>query len=222
MQKLLLFDLSIYGHHPSYIQYFVEYWSQQKSSESLDIVVSPKFIQVHADVVAQIKNLNAVINFVSITTAEEAALKARNSGINRNIRTFQEWDLLCKYAVDLQASKCLIMYFDTCLLPLAVGKKAPCPFSGIYFRPTFHYPEFQDYLPTPKSRWQQWKEKFILKRVLRHPLLQTLFCLDPFAIQHINNLYHKAKAIHLPDPVLPPSNLPQINLRRGNCLRKQE
>ncbi len=50
--------------------------------------------------------------------------------------------------------------------------------------------------------------------MLRHSLLQTLFCLDPFALQHINSLYHKAKAIHLPDPVLPPSNLPQINLEQ--------
>ncbi|HCF26063.1 MAG TPA: hypothetical protein DEV81_02300, partial [Cyanobacteria bacterium UBA11049] len=49
-RKLMLFDLSIYGHHPSYIQHFINYWSKQESSGSLDIVVSPKFIQEHSDV----------------------------------------------------------------------------------------------------------------------------------------------------------------------------
>ncbi len=216
-QKLLLFDLSIYGHHPSYIQHFVEYWSKTNSSaESLSIVVSPQFLQVHADVVEQALKSSPAIDFVTITTAEAAALKPRNSGINRNLRAFQEWDLFYQYAVSLQASKCLIMYFDTCLIPLALGKKSPCPFSGIYFRPTFHYPKFSNYLPTRQNRLQQWREKFILKRILRHWQLQTLFCLDPFAIAPINSLYPQAKVVHLPDPVvLPPSDLPQSNLKQN-------
>lgn len=215
-QKLLLFDLSIYGHHPSYIQHFVEYWSQQKSAESLDIVVSPKFMQVHADVVEIAQKCSIALNFVPITAVEEAALQPRNSGINRTIRAFQEWNLLCKYTASLQANKCLIMYFDTCLLPLAVGIKPACSFSGIYFRPTFHYPSLSNYLPSRKSRWQQWREKFILKRVLRHAQLQTLFCLDPLAITHINNLHSQSKAVHLPDPVaLPPDNLPLTNCKQN-------
>ncbi len=215
-QKLLLFDLSIYGHHPSYIQHFIEYWSQQISLQSLDVVVSPKFIQVHNDVVEKAKKLNSAINFVAITTAEEAALKPRDSGVNRTIRAFQEWDLLCNYATFLQASKCLIMYFDTCLVPLALGKKSPCPFSGIYFRPTFHYADFSNYLPTRKHRLQQWREKLILQRVLRHSHLRTLFSLDPLAISPIKNLYRQAEVVHLPDPVvLPQDDLPQNNLKNS-------
>lgn len=207
-QKLLLFDLSIYGHHPSYIKHFIECWSKKKSSESLDIVVSPKFIQVHSDVVEIAKNCSSNINFVAITATEEAALKDRNSGVNRSIRAFQEWDLLYKYAISLQANKCLIMYFDTCLLPLALGKKPPCIFSGIYFRPTFHYHNFSNYSHSSKNLLQQWRELFILKRVLCNSYLQTLFCLDPYAIKHINSLYDRAKAVHLPDPVI----LSQANL----------
>lgn len=215
-QKLLLFDLSIYGHHPSYIQHFIEHWSQQKSLDSLDIVVSPKFLQAHADVVEKAKKCNSAINFVAISAAEEANLKARKSSINRNIRAFQEWDLLCEYATSLQANKCLIMYFDTCLLPLALGRKSPCSFSGIYFRPTFHYSELSNYLPSRNHRFQQWREKFILKRVLRRSSLQTLFCLDPFAIKYINSLCRQAKAVHLQDPViLPAINLPQTNLKQS-------
>lgn len=214
-KKLMLFDLSIYGHHPSYIQHFIEYWNKQNYSGSLDIVVSPKFIQFHIDVVKMAQECRKNINFIAISTAEEAALKPRKSGINRNIRAFQEWSLLCKYATELQASKCLIMYFDTCLLPLALGRKPPCKFSGIYFRPTFHYSNFSNYLPNKKQRLQQWREKFILKRVLSNSHLQTLFCLDPLAIEHIKKLHAPAKVVYLPDPVaLDIDNLPLDNLKQ--------
>ena len=94
------------------------------------------------------------------------------------------------------------MYLDPYLLPLAVGMQSPCSVSGIYFRPTFHYPNFSNYTPSWKDWLQQWREKFILNRVLRHPQLKTLFCLDPFAVKHINNYESQVRAIHLPDPVL--------------------
>lgn len=199
-RQLMLFDLSIYGHHPSYIQHFINYWSKQESPGSLDIVVSPKFIQEHSNVVLAASNQQNV-NFIAITQEEEATLKPRTSGINRNLRAFQEWNLYCKYADILKANQCLIMYLDPYLLPLAVGMKSPCSLSGIYFRPTFHYPTFSNYTTSWNNPFQQWREKLILNRVLRHPQLKTLFCLDPFAVKHINN-FNNLAAVHLPDPVL--------------------
>lgn len=201
-RKLMLFDLSIYGHHPSYIQHLIEYWYKQRLSGSLDIVVSPKFIQEHSDVVSRASELSqANINFVAIAPVEEAALKSRKSGFSRALRAFQEWNLFCKYAGLLKATQCLIMYFDTCQLPLAFGRGAPCPFSGIYFRPTFHYDDFTNYLPSLKDRIQQQREKFILSLVLRNSQLQTLFCLDPFVVKYFDRFRTKVEPVHLPDPV---------------------
>ena len=201
-RKLMLFDLSIYGHHPSYIQHFISYWSQQELPGSLNIVVSQKFFQEHSDLVKQSAELKRKdINFIAISQEEEANLKPRNSSINRNILAFQEWRLFCKYADLLKATQGLIMYLDPYLLPLAVGMQSPCSFSGIYFRPTFHYPSFSSYIPSWKNRLQQWREKFILNRVVRNSQLKTLFCLDPFVVKHINNFKSEARAIHLPDPV---------------------
>ena len=202
-RKLMLFDLSIYGHHPCYIQHFINYWSQQELPGSLDIVVSQKFLQEHSDVVKQSAELKREdINFIAISQEEEARLKPRNSTINRNILAFQEWKLFCKYADLLKTTQGLIMYLDPYLLPLALGMQPPCSFSGIYFRPTFHYPSFSNYIPSWKNSLQQLREKFILNQVLRNPQLKTLFCLDPFAVKHINNFESEARRIHLPDPVM--------------------
>ena len=201
-RKLMLFDLSIYGHHPSYIQHLIEYWCKKELLGSLDIVVSPKFIQEHHDVVELASKRNQTnINFVAITRAEEAALKSRKTGLSRTILAFQEWNLFCKYASDLQSTKCLFMYFDTCQLPVAFGSGAPCPFAGIYFKPTFHYGDFTNYLPSWKDRVQQQREKFILSLVLHNSQFQTLFCLDPFVVKHFDRFRTKVEAVNLPDPV---------------------
>jgi glycosyltransferase involved in cell wall biosynthesis len=197
-RKIMLFDLSIRGHHPSYIQHLIKYWQDKQLSGQLDIVVSPKFFKEHADVVA-LSSEN--VKFTAITNEEEVNLNSRKSKVTRNLRNFKEWNIYTKYAESLQASHSLLMYFDTCGLPLAWGVKSPCPFSGIYFRPTFHYNEFTGYQPSWKDRVQELRERFLLSRILGNKQLQTLFSLDPFAVKHLNKFNSHVKAVHLPDPV---------------------
>ncbi|MFZ1028979.1 MAG: glycosyltransferase [Limnoraphis robusta] len=216
-QKLMLFDLSVKGHHPIYIQHLIQYWHKQSFSGQLNVVVSPRFFEEHRNVVDWAATHSpSQINFVGISPEEEAALNSRKSKIKRYLRNFQEWEIFGKYAEKLAATHALIMYFDTCEFPLALGRPSPCSFSGIYFRPTFHYPqELTNYSPTQQERWQQWREKLLLSRILRHPKLQNLFCLDPFAINHLNRFNTHVKAIHLPDPVelIEPENSPCSLLR---------
>jgi glycosyltransferase involved in cell wall biosynthesis len=201
-RNLMLFDLSIFGHHPTYIKHLVKYWGDREFTGRLDIVVSSMFVKEHTDVVALVaQSSQNHIQIVTISSAEETALKSRNSKLGRTWRNFQEWQLLCQYAQSLDASECLIMYLDTCQIPLALGFKSPCKLSGIYFKPTFHYGDFSGYVPARKNNLQQYREKAILTQMLKHPQLKTLFCLDPFVIKHLNQLNPHVEAVHLPDPV---------------------
>jgi glycosyltransferase involved in cell wall biosynthesis len=135
------------------------------------------------------------------------------------MRNIQEWRLFCQYARNLQATQALIMYLDTCEVPLALGLRSPCPFSGIYFRPTFHYSQFVHYTPSRKNKIQHWRERFTLGRILHHPQFQTLFCLDPFAVKSIEPLTDQAQVMYLPDPVELESaethNLPDLRSKLG-------
>ncbi len=196
--KLMLFDLAVRGHHPSYIQHLIKYWQKQNFNGHLDIVVSPRFFKEHSDVV-ELQNGN--VSFTAITSEEEAMLSSRKSKIKRNLRNFYEWKIFCNYAQSLNTTHALLMYFDTCGLPLALGAKSPCAFSGIYFRPTFHYNQFAGYQPSWKTRLQELREKFILSRIMKNPQLQTLLSLDPFAVEHLNKFNSQAEAVHLADPV---------------------
>jgi glycosyltransferase involved in cell wall biosynthesis len=200
-RRIMLFDLSIRGHHPNYIQQLIRYWHEQAVPARLEIVVSPGFLVEHADVVEFAASLTRQdIRLTAITPEEEAGLQSRKSFISRTKRAFQELELLRRYAVIVGATHCLMMYFDTFQIPLATGIQLPCPFSGIYFRPTFHYSAFDHYQPSWKEQLQQWREAAILSRVLQHPQCHGLFCLDPFAVQYLQTRGQN-HVVHLPDPV---------------------
>lgn len=205
INRLMLFDLSIYGHHPGYIQYLLTYWHQAQLSGEIIVLVSPRFLVEHADVVNLASQLDLDnIRFVAISQTEENSLKPRSSGPNRNLRNFQEWFLFCRYAKQLRVDHALVMYYDTYQYPLALRLNPPCQVSGIYFRPSFHYGHFSTASETSsetrsglKASW----EKFILNRVLSNPKLHRLLTLDPYVVQYSKQTQKNLKLTYLPDPV---------------------
>lgn len=201
-RKIVLFDLYFNGHHAGYIQHLVRYWCEQGFPGTLDVVVSPKFVQLHSDVVNVASDYGQKnVNFVAISSEEDAILQSKKSSFDRAFGAFREWNLLCKYASLLEATHCLLMYFDSLQLPLALARKLPCPMSGIYFRPVFHYGDFSSFTPSARERFWQLRDKFFLSRTLRHSQFKTLFCLDPFVVARIKNFNQNVEAIHLADPV---------------------
>jgi glycosyltransferase involved in cell wall biosynthesis len=204
VQKLMLFDLSINGHHPIYIQHLIQWWGKHQLPIDLNIVVSPRFIQHHTDVIDLATKYNhCSIQFIPILEQEENEFESRNLGpVQRMQRSFQEWHLLCRYAVKLKSDHCLILYFDPYQLPLILAERSPCPISGIYFRPTFHYQNFTQSRLTRRDRIQQVREKLLLRQVFRNPQLKTLFSLDPFAVKYLKKIQRKVQIFSLPDPIV--------------------
>lgn len=205
-RKIMLFELDVRGHHPGYIQHLVTYWCQQELPGHLDVLVSPKFLEQHFNIVNIASNCKQKnLNFVAISKEEEAALVdgalLGDSFKGRIQRAFQEWSLLRKYTVSLGTTHCLIMYLDTVLLRLGLGAKLPCRFSSIYFRPIFHYSNFPNYVMAGRERVWHWRDKICLSRLLKNPQLETILCLDSLAVENLNKFKSKAKAVYLPDPV---------------------
>ncbi|KAM3094359.1 glycosyltransferase [Phormidesmis sp. 146-35] len=199
--KLLLFDLAASGHHPVYIQYLVRDWVEQQRPGTLHVVVSPQFFDRHADITAlAYETSDSRVQFTAISEREFAQFEQQKSLLSKS---FAEWHLLCNYASQLQATQALLMYFDTCQIPLVAGRRAPCPIAGIYFRPTFHYSRFADYHPTWQDTLRQWRQKRLLTLILRNPQLKTLFSLDAFAVPQIQQCNPRVKVLPLADPVQP-------------------
>ncbi len=206
-RKLMLFDVAVAGHHAGYIRYLVRHWCDRELPGHLNVVVSPTFMVQHSDVVNIATRCDRKnIYFIPISPEEENSLCSDNFRRDRIRRWFQEWQLICKYASSLEATHCLIMYFDFLKFPLAFGAIPPCSVSGIYFQPKFHYSELSNYVPSIKELLQQWRDKFILLRLVSNPHLKILFCLDPLAVNPINKINSQVKAVYLPDPVQIPNN----------------
>ncbi len=209
-KKLLLFDLGSYGHHPSYLRCLVEYFSQQSWSFELEIVLSRHFFRRHSEVVDLARKEK--INCRAITEAEQERFDTAKSKLGvtffyllqsqQSNSSFEvEFDLFRHYAKVLNVSHALILYLDDGRLLKAAKTEFPCFFSGIYFTPQFHYPQFLDHPPDQTRQAYYIQQKLIIARFLRHPQLHTLFCLDPFATEQIKVQYQTDKVVFLPDPV---------------------
>ncbi|MGF1522992.1 MAG: glycosyltransferase [Leptolyngbyaceae cyanobacterium] len=202
MKNILLFDLEITGHHSSYIYYLTSYWKKHCIVGNLHIVVSPRFLEQYPDITAIASTANlSTIQFTAITQAEYKTLVSRVNGLASLKRALQEWHLLRKYAEQLTANHCLLLYLDRSHFPIILRRHLPCPFSSIYFRPTFHYSTFSSHITQKWENIQAWRERTQISLGLAHPMAHTLFCLDPFAVKQINQLLGRSQAVYLPDPV---------------------
>lgn len=201
--RIMLFTTSDDGHFPAYIRHLCAYWQQQGNTEPLQVVSSPRLVQRYAAMGDGHLPSDDFVQFTAMAASELDPLVPRKSPIHRAFRAVQEWHLFCDYARRLQVAHTLLLYFDSFQTPLALGLQAPCSVSGIYFRPTLHYRQFSHHHATVKERIQWGRERAILPRVLRHPQLQRVFCLDPFAIPGLNRMARRPKAIPLADPVAP-------------------
>jgi glycosyltransferase involved in cell wall biosynthesis len=198
--KVLLFELSADGHYPSYVRYLVEGWNSRRGE--LVVVVSQRFVEKHG---AWIAPGRAGVSWQVLSPAETQMLAPRCYPWQRFRRAFQEWDLLDRYIRRLGADHCLLPYLDSRRWPLLFRQPLSCDLTAIYFRPSFHYDRMQG----RSSRWQYRLERFMVKRMLHHPALKTVLCLDGSAVVPLTGLNPKIQVNYLPDPVAAVRATPQ-------------
>lgn len=207
LTRVVLFDPYVGGHHSSYVHSLSKFWHEHRPSGSLCIVVSPEFIEDYPDIVEEINGYGRGIRLVPIAPSDYAVLDSPKSPV---LRSIGQWKVLSKYTRQLDGTHCVALYLDSLLPALALGTRSHCRFdlSGIYFRPSFHYENFEKNTPDCKERLKRWGKKRLLWFALRHPCLKVLFSLDPLAVRHIESLNSKVRVLHLPNPMMIYDGLP--------------
>ncbi len=181
---VLAFEMQVRGHHADYVRNFADAWIRHKIQGNIRFLVTPTFYELHASVVQFIDSLDSpAVRISPITPDEERKVEA-----NRLLREYRGWKLFCKYTREFKVDHGLMMYFDHFQLPSVIGGQPPCPYSVIYFRPTFHYPTFQNYRDSWRERIKNLRKRWVLQRVLANRGLAQVYCLDqyvvPYIIQH--------------------------------------
>lgn len=203
-RKIMLFDLDCRGHHSSYILHLITYWRDRTLPGKLDIVVTPELVKQYPDILKPAESEQSNINFIAITLKEEANLKTVTSALDRFQRSFQEWRLVKKYIEITDCDHCLLMFLDSLLWRMSFGIKPSCSISSIFFRPIRHYRFFDNYQPSSRELFWEWREKLGLPRILALEQLENFFCLDPLAVNYFSKVYSETNGTNivcLPDPV---------------------
>lgn len=210
---LMLFDLYAGGHHGHHLEEMARYWAAHRLPGRLSIVVPPVMLEKHArlrEVAAETEA--AGVRLVVID--EPLQLKTTGGvGFRDLLRNDREHGrLLRRYVERLRPDHCLLMFFDHTQVSLATSLRFDFPvrFSGIYFRPTFHYPALSGRTPSWKERVLAWRKKLILGRAVRNPHFDALFCFDPFVVPDAQALHAGFTALALPDGIerTPPVRTP--------------
>ncbi len=206
---LALFDLYHGGHHPHYLRMACAYWVRRGLAGRLDVVVTERFTAMHPDVCAYVEAHRAA--GLRLVVADGAAPLAAPGGLRRlyaNDRAHGR--ALRRYAAEHRPDACILMYFDHGQLSLGMDLRGlGCRLSGIYFRPSFHYPGFGDARGGLRTRLLNVRKQIVLAAALRNPAFDTLFCLDPYAAPRVRRLApRRVRITALPDGVPLPEGPP--------------
>jgi glycosyltransferase involved in cell wall biosynthesis len=211
-RKVLAVDLECFGHHAAYIQNIAKVWVEADLQGSIEFLLTDEFRQVHSNIVDEIRKLadpRVTLRFLS--NPEEKLVSQPGK------RYWNGWKIYCQNARTSDATQGLLLFLDSFQLPIWLGEKSPIPFSGIYFRPTFHYGLYQGHHPTLKERLVGLRKSFLLQRVLSKQELGNLLSVDATAAPYIRKHFHtSARVAHFPDsfPRKRPSQEQVAKLRR--------
>ena len=196
LRRVLAFEMETEGHHPGYVKNFANAWVEYKVPGYLDFVVTPKFFEQHPDAVQSVQELADYGVSIQCLSDEESQSMERIS----YLRYFHAWRLFCEYIERMQADHGLVMYFDFFQVPAILGRPCPTNYSGIYFRPTFHYHLMEGYRSSFRERVRAWRKKAVLRRVVAQKRLERLYCLDEIAVDYMSREFRSdTKFDHIAD-----------------------
>ena len=198
---LMLFDLYAGGHHVQYLQNVATYWARHELPGRLSIVVPRPFLDAYPSLATfAAAHRTSGINVVSISED----VQPLGSGPLRLVRAGLEHARHVRHYVKcLRPDHAVLMYFDHAQLALAIDLRFSFPvrFSGIYFRPSFHYSRFGEHTASTEERLRNFRKRVLLWAALRNPHFGTLFCLDPYVVPDVRRM--GGQAVVLPDGVVP-------------------
>lgn len=209
MSKIIIFDLATTGHHSTYIKYLVEDWLKRTDDHELHLVVSSTFNEKFCEIVKlATSDDRRRVEVHGITSSEQLKYETLKRKKRYLSRVLFEYVLVRRYVKTVDASHCVLMYFDHFQIPLALGLIAGCTLFGIYFRPSFHYDSskmqnFDSKGLDRKTRLKRYVQKYLLSRALKNRSLQKLFTLDPYSVAPIQAMQPKPDIVYLCDPVKP-------------------
>lgn len=195
----LVFEPEETGHHPSYLLHLLSILERYPVDGRIVFALPPGAALRHPELTQAREEIwGPRVEFTGLPPDAHTRFLTSTNLVQRARR---QWRLLRHAVREWRPDRTMAMYVDHLLLPLALGFRLPTSLSGIYFRPTFHYSEFTGYRANLSDWIRAHRQRLLIGRALRSPVLDKLFCLDRYAVPVIERMSGGSKAIALPDPV---------------------
>jgi glycosyltransferase involved in cell wall biosynthesis len=207
-KNILLFEPDSSGHHPGYLYHLIINFLENEYPFNLVVLVAPDFFEKHPQIIQ--KTLSPRVKWIKFSDSEfNNWQEIKSKSVTK--RSFFEWELLRKCIIETKSVYAFLMYIDYLQIALLTQKALPCPVSGILFRPTLvNYPAH-----SLKEMVNSWRKNLTLKYFVKNNALDSLFNLDSFATNYIQQNWQTNKVKFLPDPVqVYPSTKPVEELKK--------
>ena len=200
-KTLALYDPYHGGHHGLFIQHLIRYWGEHRLVGNLKIVVTRSYLETHRPVEMLVSSfpesditIHPIDPLPPLPSASTRALVQNDMRQGRQVQQFLQ---------EIHPSHVLFMYFDHIQISLATKLRFPFPLhlSGIYFRPSFHYPRLMKQSTSLTDKVKNLRKRLILKWALTNPHFKTLFSLDPYILPDVQQMNRKVVTVALPDGV---------------------
>jgi hypothetical protein len=124
---------------------------------------------------------------------------------------FARWRAMMRCLDATGAGEGVFLCLDALSLPLALGRRAGGrTLSGILFRPSVHYAEFEDGRPRAKEIIRDLRKRILYPRMLANPALTSVHSLDPYFPDYARQHFRQgAKVMALDDPTAIPTAIPR-------------
>lgn len=204
--RQLVFATEAAGHWANYINTFVRYAVAHQETGSLTFAISDDLVhRLAPEVIDILQSPDRRIRLRLLTDHELASANNARFEVQRN---FSRWRLALRIAEELDVSSILFPLVDDIMKAASVLPDSRLSISGIYFRPTMHFPESWRGL---KAFLRQAGKAFFVKRYLRRRDTAALFTFDPYFTNHARRRYAKGdKVITIAEPIdMPRGNAPE-------------
>lgn len=192
MNKILVFDIAITGHHSEYIGHLVDYLYQQNDTKTeYCFVVHPEFEFTFTEIYEKVSEIRTV-KWVPIKRAELSVVESENSVWS----SFMTMKILHHYAKKLQVDHVIALDFHS------------IKYGAIFFTPTYSMSSIlflQFHRLEVKSRKQKleyYKRYYFTKWSSANRQLKRIFILnDVEAVEFLNKEFNTTVFKMLPDPI---------------------
>lgn len=200
-KNILIFNAYMGGHHGSYVRMLVENWVTRRRKGNLRLVLPPDFVHDFPDTTDYIYSHQR--NGIVLSPYPEKIDFSGQSIFDFIRRDMAQGKMVKQAILDYKPDHCLLMYFDHVQASLWTGLRFdfPITFSGIYFRPSFHYASLGSPSRSATDHARRLQKRILLSGALTNPHLTSVFSLDPFAVPFINRRGKHNKALALPDGI---------------------